>query len=366
MTSLKKHYKKVLFALALAAMLAFIVKAALDEPGTLPRAVDVAYAQREEPDPPGADPLVVDRPEGDLIGGLGVVEPAAPESRLVAGVPGRVHHVHVDEGDTVEAGALLVELESGPEEAALAAAEADVEVALAELARTRRGLRPEESQALAAEAEAAMARASLAEGSLTRLEAAASGGGVSRDQVERARQDAAAAHQTADAAAARERAAGRGRREDISVAQANLQAARARLDQARANLEQRRIVAPTLGEILEVHYRVGEYTAPGGAEPVIVMGDTSTLRARVDVDERDVGRLREGARAVITVDAFPGRRYEGHVVEIARRMGRKNIRTDEPTERIDTKILEVVVELEAPEGLFVGQRVMAYITAAER
>jgi HlyD family secretion protein len=36
----------------------------------------------------------------------------------------------------------------------------------------------------------------------------------------------------------------------------------------------------------------------------------------------------------------------GKVVEVARRMGRKNVRTDDPTERIDTKILEVVLELD--------------------
>jgi hypothetical protein len=44
-------------------------------------------------------------------------------------------------------------------------------------------------------------------------------------------------------------------------------------------------------------------------------------------------------------------------------MGRKNIRTDDPTERIDTKILEVVLELDESKDLVPGMRVVAYIEA---
>ncbi|HEX4473944.1 MAG TPA: hypothetical protein VH142_02635 [Polyangiaceae bacterium] len=44
-------------------------------------------------------------------------------------------------------------------------------------------------------------------------------------------------------------------------------------------------------------------------------------------------------------------------------MGRKNVRTDDPVERNDTKILEVVVALDPTERLVVGQRVMGYIAA---
>ena len=42
-------------------------------------------------------------------------------------------------------------------------------------------------------------------------------------------------------------------------------------------------------------------------------------------------------------------------------MGRKNVRTDDPAERNDTKILEVVLALDAAEGLIVGQRVTCYL-----
>ena len=47
----------------------------------------------------------------------------------------------------------------------------------------------------------------------------------------------------------------------------------------------------------------------------------------------------------------------GRVDEIGRRLGRKNARTDDPVQRLDTKILEVRITLDAPGGLLPGQRV---------
>ena len=107
--------------------------------------------------------------------------------------------------------------------------------------------------------------------------------------------------------------------------------------------------------------RVGEYETPGQSEPILVLGDTSKLRARMDVDERDIDKVKLGSTAYVVVDAFPGKRFTGKVAEIGRRMGRNNVRTDEPTERLDTKILEVVVDLDEPKGLVPGLRLTAFV-----
>jgi hypothetical protein len=81
----------------------------------------------------------------------------------------------------------------------------------------------------------------------------------------------------------------------------------------------------------------------------------------MDVDERDIDKVKLGSTAYVVVDAFPGKRFPGKVAEIGRRMGRKNVRTDEPTERLDTKILEVVVDLDEPKGLVPGLRLTAFV-----
>lgn len=359
MRSLGKYWKRTLFAGGGAGMLLVIALAAMNGAATTPRASDRELAARTEA-ARGRD-LMSSRPDGSFAAGLGIIEPLAPESRISATAAGRIAEILVREGDRVEAGAILVRLDSHTEEADVAAAEAELRVVEAELARARRGLRPEEREAVDAERASAEARAALSTGIAERLERAARGGAATPDELDRARRQAEADAYAAETAAARALAGRRGRREDVLVAEARVTAARAELDRAHAALADKRIVAPLAGEILEIRNRRGEYVMPSTTEPLIVMGDTSRIRARLDIDEADIGSLALGARALVRADAFPGRDFSGRVVEIARRMGRKNARSDEPTERIDTKILEVVVELEDPTGLVVGLRVTGYI-----
>lgn len=363
MKSLTSRWQSITLLVVLSGMIVVITRTATSQPATIPRARDAQHAARVETQAAGTNDVRLDRPPGDWIGGLGIIEAAQPESRLAPAVPGRIAAIRVREGDRVTAGTILVELENGPERAAYAATVGDVAVAEAQLARSRRGVRVEDQEALSTEAQSAHGRADLSAGILARLEQAARGGGATVDELDRARRTADVDRLSALTADARERSGRSGRREDVLVANAQLQASLARRDQARAALDRLRVVAPIDGEILQIHYRVGEYVQPGGAsEPLVVIADTRTTRARIDIDERDVGRVANGSRAVITAEAFGGRRFEGHVVEVGRRMGRKNLRTDEPTERIDTKILEIVVELGSDaQALVLGQRVMAYV-----
>jgi len=60
---------------------------------------------------------------------------------------------------------------------------------------------------------------------------------------------------------------------------------------------------------------------------------------------RDVSKVRAGQKAYVTADAFGKQKFWGQVVRVGQQLGPKNVRTDEPTERVDTKILETLVEL---------------------
>lgn len=68
---------------------------------------------------------------------------------------------------------------------------------------------------------------------------------------------------------------------------------------------------------------------------------------------------------IIRASVFVGQDYGGTAVEIGRRMGHKNIRTDDPVERNDTKILEVVVALDSIPPPVIGQRVTGYVLASK-
>jgi HlyD family secretion protein len=362
-TTVKKNLGRGVFGAFLLLMTGLVFKAGADGPYTAPLDKDKQAAARTALPRTGGEDARVDLPEGPRVAGNGLVEPADREVKVAAAVPGLVAAIRVKEGERVSAGAVLVELDAAAERAALAAAEADVSAAETELARSRKGLRAEDVDAAVADAEAARARAELSKTTLARTETLARTGAATAEELDRARQSAANDEATFRSIEARKRAAKLGSRaEDIAVAAARVEAARARRDQARAVADRMVVKAPADGEILEVKFRVGEYYTPQGTEPLLVMGDTRVLRVRMDVDERDVSRVGIGAPAFAVADGFPGQTFKGKVVEIGHRMGRKNIRTDEPTERIDTKILEVLIQLDAPGPLVPGLRVLSYVT----
>lgn len=346
--------------LALGLMLVTIVSRAFADPATTPREEDRAEAARVLE---SEGELRVERPEGTWIAGLGIIEPASPARTLGPAVPGRVAEIAVTEGQMVQVGDLLVALDTAAEAAGLAAAEAEIALAELELTRVRGRVRRQDITVLQEEAEGARARAEGSANVLERLQATRGSAGLSADALDRAQQQADSDAAAARAAVARLQSAEDALPLDVRLAQAKLDAAVARHHQAQATLDLRRVVAPIAGEVLEVLPEIGEYVTPG-AEGVVVLGDTRTLRARIDIDERDIALLQSGAVAVITVDALPGREFAGKVVSIGRRMGRKNVRTNEPSERLDTKILEVVVELGSHDELVVGQRVTGYLQPA--
>jgi HlyD family secretion protein len=355
------------FLLLLATCGVQIARSALAGPSTTPNQGDVLKGERAAVSRVGGPDVTSPVPEGGqgVVGGNGIVEPAQRETRVAAQVTAVVQAVPAIEGQVVKAGALLVQLDDAVEQAALAAAQADLDGERATLGRTLRGLRVEDRDQVAAEAQSLEARAELSASVLARTEQLAKSGASTIDELDRARRQAQADQASFKATQARLHAAEAGSRsEDITIQRARVAGAEARLAQARASLGRLAVRAPLDGEVLQVKVRPGELYSFGGSEPLVVMGDTSRLRVRMDVDERDIARVAVGAGAYVTADAFGTRRFTGKVVEIGRRFGRKNVRTDDPVERNDTKILEVVIEMDSAELLVPGQRVTCLVSAS--
>ncbi|MEN9578008.1 MAG: hypothetical protein RJA70_1017 [Pseudomonadota bacterium] len=306
-------------------------------------------------------------PEGDWLPGDGVIEPKDRETRLASSVGGRIASVLVHEGEPIEMGALVIQLDDTLERASVVAAESELAITKAEAYRTGRGVRKEEIEAVAADFEALTARARLSSEVLTRAEGLAAAGAISATELDSARATFEVDRASLASVEAKKRAAVAGSRlEDISIALARVQAAEARLAQATAARSQREVRSPISGQVLQLKVRAGEYYNPLGSEPLALLGDTSELRVRVDIDERNVAKLSLGMRGFVTLSAFGDRRFPGKVISIGERMGRKNLRTDDPTERIDTKILEVVMALDDAAGLRTGLRVSAFLEAPQK
>jgi HlyD family secretion protein len=294
--------------------------------------------------------------------GPGLVEPVSEEVRVSAQIGGRLDRVLVDEGDRVKAGQVLAIIDNRDFRARVESAQAELGIREAERRRVVNGARTQERQEAAAsvtEAEAVLenARAEhvrrqnlLRERVVSRAEADETERG---ERVARARVEAARQRFGLIDAEARE--------EDRARADSDVSLARARLEEARALYEKTFIKAPIDGVILRRHRKAGESVSTQFDSPIVTMADDHVRRVRVDVDENDVARIAIGDAAYVTADAFGDRRFPGKVVRVGQLLGRKNVRTDEPTERVDTKVLETLVQLEDGRELPLGLRVQAFI-----
>lgn len=291
----------------------------------------------------------------------GRVEPVSEEIRLGFDTPGILAAVHVEEGDSVSKGAVLAELVNAEHLARLDAATARVAAAKAEVQRTMSGSRPEEKREALAALEQAETVMRIARIEAERRASLLAQGLVDQETADRAARD----YETAAAEHEMRRqqllARDRGRREDIVIALSTLEAAQNEEAETRALLDKTRIHAPMDGSVLKIHRRAGEMVSVFFDSPVLTVGDTSTLRLRVEVDERDVGRLRLGQRAYATAEGFGDARFWGTITRIGGLMGRKTVHSDSPSERKDTKVLETLVTLDEHPTLPVGLRMEVYI-----
>jgi HlyD family secretion protein len=296
------------------------------------------------------------------VAALGRVEPKSEEMYVAAAMTGRLARVTVDEGDPVRAGDVLAVLENADHKARVQSAEAGLAVARASLDRVRNGARPAEREEAAAQVREAEAVLALAGRELERQQGLAERALGSAQDLDRARSEhAVAVARLARAQQHREVIDSPPRADDLARAEAEVALAEARVAEARAILEKSRVRAPVSGIVLRKLRHAGEQVTEMGDTPIVVVGDTSQLRVRAEVDEADIALVRVGQTAYVQADAYGERRFPGRVSRVGSLMGRKTLRNEQPAERLDTRVLEVLIDLEPGTDLPAGLRVDAYL-----
>jgi HlyD family secretion protein len=236
----------------------------------------------------------------------------AHESLISFKVQGRIVELPVEEGQSIEAGALLARLEDADYRQKVRIDEANVHVRESNLALTLAGTREQEVQALRQtmlDAQADLQQKKLDDERAQRL--------FSKDEVSAQDRDLAATavkrtQAVFQAAQQRYNQALEGsRKEDIDIARANLIAANANLGLSRVNLDYTTLRAPSAGVITVRQAELGEVVVPG--TPVVTLADLDHVWLRAYIAEPDLGRIRWGQEATITTDTDPGKRYRGHV-----------------------------------------------------
>jgi HlyD family secretion protein len=104
----------------------------------------------------------------------------------------------------------------------------------------------------------------------------------------------------------------------LVASNAQVSQAAANLRQARTNLSYATIISPTDGVVLSRAVDVGQTVAASLQAPTLftIAEDLSRMQIDTAVAEADVGRLTEGMKATFTVDAFPGKTFEGVVRQV--------------------------------------------------
>jgi multidrug resistance efflux pump len=301
----------------------------------------------------------------DVLRLPGVVE--IQEVRLGSKIGGRVAEVLVAEGDLVKAGQVLVRLETPELEAQreqLSARVLEVESALekakneprqeekdaaraafesmqARLKRFKAGSRSEEIQQARNDLAAAMADSRLAREDMDRAERMFRSAAMPRSDYDRARATLDHSQSAAAAAKARldlllagtrpeeiEEAEAELRRtdanyrllqagtrsEDIAAAEAQVAETRGKLHEVEANLREATVVAPELSVVEVLAVRKGDLVAAN--QPILRVLRAADLWVKVYIPETDLSKVRLNQQVALTVDGYPGERFEGTVLQI--------------------------------------------------
>lgn len=301
---------------------------------------------------------------------------AFEQTPLFAKLPGFVEKLHVDIGDRVEAGRVLVDLsipelqeECRQKEAAVAQARAGVEQAAAALRAARAAAKT--AQAKVGEARAGTIRAA---GDLARWTSQhkryselAAGGSVdqrlvdealdARRAAEAARDEAAAKVESAKAALQENQANIEKATADETAAHARLQSAQADLARQKALLGYTQIRAPFAGTITERNVDRGHFVQPAGvagAKPLLAVHRTDTVRVFVEVPETEAPWVEPGDKGYLRIQALRGRELEGQVTRTGWALGaNRTLRTE--------------IDLPNPDGLLrPGMYATARIVLDER
>ena len=268
------------------------------------------------------------------------------QTDVAPAIAGKIVEVNFDIGSYVTQGSVLIRLDARDaqirldqaraaleqQRQAVQQAEAGAEQALASLRQTQARLGVKDGETFQikdfSQVKTVTAQLQLAEIELKRTERLLESGDISRTaydqrrsqrdallgQLDEARSNAAVAIKAIDTA----RAAYESARSAIGVARGTLAQAQTVVQANEKALSDTSVLAPLSGYVAERSVDVGEYISPNTPNTKIAtIVRTSTLRARIDISEQDIGKVATGQGVSVSTSAWPDRNFAGTVVRIS-------------------------------------------------
>lgn len=145
-----------------------------------------------------------------------------------------------------------------------------------------------------------------------------------------------------------------------------MQTAQAQLEAAQVALAKLTVTAPVEGRILKVGVRPGAFVEANSTQSPIVMGNDTPLHVRVSLDENDLWRLKPEQAAQGALRGNRDIKFDLKFVRIEPYVIPKKSLTGSTSERVDTRIIEVIYRMESTaekQPLYIGQQVDVFIKA---
>jgi RND family efflux transporter MFP subunit len=272
------------------------------------------------------------------------------QTPIFAKTSGYIRAIHVERGEFVKAGTVLVEIEPTEMEnaldqsrAALASAEAALQVARSNLESSKANLLNQ--QALLAKSQAVLANDRRQAERLNELFAKGLVAAQDRD-------NARTTYEASQAAVSAQEAQVEAARVQIATAESQVHLAQTQIEQQRAaqrmaqmRLDDTRIVAPFSGFISQRNLEVGAAVSNQAAATsnasigIVMLQEINPIKVQLEVPERDVARVAVGNTVRLTTDAYAGRQFSGKVVRVVHALDPR------------TRTMGVEVDIPNPENL---------------
>lgn len=326
--------------------------------------------QRETPQtPPPIAPAV--SPYLNRVAGAGLVEAATENLSIGTQLPGIVDRVVVKVGQRVHSTDPLFELDTRQIRAQIVAQQAHLASARAELAKQDQLPRPEDIPPIIAQREEAEAVVLQWEDEFARQERLSKDKATTDSSLVAARQKLAGARAQVNRIRAEEARLRAGAWEpDKVLARVAVTLAEAEVVQLKTQLERHLVCTPKLMdeagavelEVLQINVRPGEAVDNLSGKALVMLGDVRRKHVRVDIDEHDVPRFRQEGAATGVLRGDGEKKYPLKFVRVEPFVLPKKSLTGDNTERVDTRVLQVLYEVTSgADSIYIGQQMDVFI-----
>lgn len=308
-------------------------------------------------------------PYGETIGASGIVEPKHESIAIGTALSGIVLEVFVPAesvGQQVKQGDPLFRVDDRHLNAQLALHQANLASAKATQAKLEAMPREESLPPLAARVKAMEAQRSRLFDQYQRSQKLLSTKAITEEELTQRRLNYEEADQQWSQAKSEYDLLKAGTwQPDLQVAKAAVAIATAQVQQTQTEIDRALVRAPTDGEVLQVNVRPGQSVSAQSGQALIMLGDSTELRVRVDIDEHDIPRFHKTAAARAFQRGDAQHELTLRFVRVDPYVIPKKSLTGDNKERVDTRVLQVIYSLETSnESLFVGQQLDVFLEAA--